>query len=396
MTSLNQSGESKKSKGNSNNGSIRKRSSGNWELRWYGPAGLDGKRKRLSQIFKGNKKEATAKLRDLLKSVDEQKHVDKSKETTSQFMSRFMKGWVARECKPRTAQGYQGYIERYVDRYIGSIPYQQLTGQHIDDLYEFMMVNRKLSNTTIIQLHRIIHKAFAWGIKTKKIKWNPSDDATPPTKREHKVKVWDIPTIHEFLDVCEGTRFAYVYKFALSTGMRRSEIAGLKWEYVDLPEGDGEKGSLSVVSILHRLKGHGLVESEPKTKGSLRSITLSAKTDDLLRAVRGTQLLQRDEYGPVWKDTGFVFTHPNGTPLIPDQITQDFASVIKRFDLPHLTFHGLRHAFATLALKANISPKIVSHAMGHSKIGITMDLYSHVIPDMQDELADAVADVLSG
>ena len=91
-----------------------------------------------------------------------------------------------------------------------------------------------------------------------------------------------------------------------------------------------------------------------------------------------------------------MFTHPNGTPLIPDQITQDFASIIKRFDLPHLTLHGLRHAFATLALKKNMSPKIVSHALGDSKIGITMDLYSHVIPDMQDELADAVADVLTG
>ena len=79
--------------------------------------------------------------------------------------------------------------------------------------------------------------------------------------------------------------------------------------------------------------------------------------------------------------------------MIPDQITQDFASVIKRFDLPHLTFHGLRHAFATLALKQNIHPKIVSEALGHSKIGITLNLYSDVIPDMQDELADAVADV---
>ena len=111
---------------------------------------------------------------------------------------------------------------------------------------------------------------------------------------------------------------------------------------------------------------------------------------------RSTQLLQRDEYGPLWQDTGFVFTHPNGTPLIPDQITQDFASIIKRHDLPHLTFHGLRHAFATLALKKNIHPKIVSEAMGHSKVGITMNLYQHVIPDMQNELADAVADVLSG
>jgi len=76
------------------------------------------------------------------------------------------------------------------------------------------------------------------------------------------------------------------------------------------------------------------------------------------------------EYGPLWQDTGFVFTHPNGTPLIPDQITQAFAAVIKRFDLPHLTFHGLRHAFATMALQAGINPKVVSEALGYSSVTI--------------------------
>jgi len=396
MTSLNQSGESKKAKGNSNNGSIRQRSSGNWELRWYGPAGLDGKRKRLSQIFKGNKKQATAKLRHLLKAVDDNNHVDKSKETVSSLMSRFMKGHVGKNCTLRTAQGYRGYIEGYIDPTIGSIPFQELTADQIDDLYDHMVGERGLSNTTVIQLHRILRKAFAWAIKTKRTVWNPADGATPPKKRQHHVKVWDVPTIHQFLELSQDTRFGYVYKFALSTGMRRSEIAGLKWGAVDLPAGDGEKGNLSVVSVLHRIEGYGLVEAEPKTEGSRRSIRLSPQTVDLLRAVRGTQELQKLEYGPLWQNTGFVFTHPNGTPLIPDQITQDFASLVKRFDLPHLTFHGLRHAYATLALKQNIHPKIVSEALGHSKIGITMNLYSHVIPGMQDELADAVSDVLSG
>ena len=89
-----------------------------------------------------------------------------------------------------------------------------------------------------------------------------------------------------------------------------------------------------------------------------------------------------------------MFTHPNGTPLIPDQITQDFASVIKRFGLPHLTFHGLRHAFATLALQAGMNPKVVSEALGHSSVTITLDTYSHVLPNMQDRLAIAVEDIL--
>ena len=89
-----------------------------------------------------------------------------------------------------------------------------------------------------------------------------------------------------------------------------------------------------------------------------------------------------------------MFTHPNGTPLIPDQITQDFASVIKRFGLPHLTFHGLRHAFATLALVGGMPAKAVSEHLGHSSVVITLDLYSHVLPNMQEELVNVVANLL--
>jgi integrase len=115
---------------------------------------------------------------------------------------------------------------------------------------------------------------------------------------------------------------------------------------------------------------------------------------NLLREVRGTQQLSKIEFGPLWENTGFVFIHPSGTPLIPDQITQDFASLVKRFGLPPLTLHGLRHAYATLALRQGVQPKVVSKAMGHSTIGITMDLYQHVLDEIQDELADAISNVL--
>ncbi len=392
MVSLSQTGHSKKSR---RQGTVNQRYKGSWEIKYYGPSDHNGKQKRISVTVRGTKKDAEKRLRELLRTVDEHNHVDKSKLTTSDLMNRFMETHVAHECTLRTAQGYRGYIKRYIDPTIGSIPYQELTANQIDQLY-LDLGARQLSNTTVLQLHRIMHRAFTWAIKTKVIAWNPVTGSTPPKKRKHQVKVWDIPTIHRFLEVSQDTRFGYVYKFALSTGMRRSEIAGLKWESVDMPVGDDEKGSLSVVSALHRIEGYGLVEAEPKTMSSRRSITLSPKTVDLLRAVRGTQELRRIEFGPLWHNSGFVFTHPDGTPLIPDQITQDFASVIKRFDLPHLTFHGLRHAYATLALKMNIHPKTVSEALGHSKIGITLDLYSHVLPGMQDELADAVADVLGG
>jgi len=190
-------------------------------------------------------------------------------------------------------------------------------------------------------------------------------------------------------DESQETRFGHVFAFAISTGMRRSEICGLKWDAVDL-----ESGRLEVKATLQRLKGRGLETGTPKTDRSRRNMALAPETVELLRDVQGAQILAKMEAGPLWQEQGYVFTHPNGTPLIPDQITQEFAAVIMRFDLPHLTFHGLRHAFATMGLQAGINPKVVSEALGHSSVAITLDLYSHVLPNMQDELASAVANLL--
>ena len=377
-------------------GCVVKLPSGSWDLKWYGPADQNGKKKRFSLSVKCSKKEAQKRLNQKLAEIDSNRHVDKSKETVTKFMARFMATHVARNCTLRTAQGYQGYIDRHINPNIGSIVLQKLTIFQIDALYGNMLANG-LSGTTILQLHRILKKSFNWGIQTKVLNGNPADGATPPKKSQHQMEMWDVPTINQFLELSHGTRFGDLYSFAVRTGLRRSEICGLKWESVDLPSGDGENGSLSVVGVLHRLKGYGLKrEEETKTNGSRRPVRLSPDVVDLLRQVKGTQQLQQIEYGSLWNNTGYVFTNQDGSPIIPDQITQDFARIIKRNGLPHLTFHGLRHTFATLGLKKGINPKVVSEALGHSKVGITLDIYSHVIPAMQDELVNAVSDILSG
>ena len=105
-------------------------------------------------------------------------------------------------------------------------------------------------------------------------------------------------------------------------------------------------------------------------------------------------MAQQLEYGSVWQTTGYVFTSIDGLPLAPDWLSKDFCRLVRQHGLPHLTFHGLRHAFATLGLKAGISPKVVSEALGHSSVSITLDLYSHVLPNMQSELSEAVANLL--
>lgn len=151
---------------------------------------------------------------------------------------------------------------------------------------------------------------------------------------------------------------------------------------------------MSVVATLQRIKGYGLVEGLPKTARSRRLIALAPDATELLHGIRGRQMQHQLEFGDVWQNTRYVFTQLDGTPVVPDRVTQDFARVVKREGFPHLTLHGLRHAHATLALTAGVNPKVVSERLGHSTIAVTMDTYSHVLPGMQEEAALAVERLL--
>ena len=369
-------------------GTVNQRYKGSWELKWYGPADQNGNQKRISETVRGTKKEAEKILRERLLSVDNGSFVDKSKETVSEFMNRWLETYAATNVTLRTAHGYEGYIHRYIDPTIGKIALQSLTPSQVQKVYADML-EKGLSNITVLHLHRVLREALGHAVKWGIIARNVADAASPPRSEQKQMAMWDVPSIIDFLDLSHGTRFGHIHEFAVLTGLRRSEICGLKWESVDL-----EAGSLSVVATLQRIKGHGLVTGTPKTKRSRRTVDLAPETIDLLRTIRGGQMAQQLEYGSVWQNTGYVFTDIDGSPLAPDMLTKSFCGLVREHGLPQLTFHGLRHAFATLGLKAGISPKVVSEALGHSNIGITLDTYSHVLPNMQTELSKAVANLL--
>ena len=369
-------------------GTVNQRYKGSWELKWYGPADQNGNQKRISETVRGTKKEAEKILRERLLSVDNGSFVDKSKETVSEFMNRWLKTYAATNVTLRTAHGYEGYSRRYINPTIGKIALQSLTPSQVQKVYADML-DRGLSNTTVLHLHRLLKEALGHAVKWGILARNVADAASPPRSEQKQMAMWDVPTIIDFLELSHGTRFGHIHEFAVLTGLRRSEICGLKWESVDL-----EAGSLSVVATLQRIKGHGLVTGTPKTKRSRRTVDLAPETIELLRTIRGGQMAQQLEYDSVWQNTGYVFTDFDGSPLAPDWLSKDFCGLVRAHGLPQLTFHGLRHAFATLGLKAGISPKVVSEALGHSSVGITLDIYSHVLPNMQNELSEAVANLL--
>jgi integrase len=167
-------------------------------------------------------------------------------------------------------------------------------------------------------------------------------------------------------------------------------LLGLKWEDVDL-----ETGTLQVRRTLTTAKG-GPVLSTPKTKGSRRSVTLTQGAVEALRSHLQRQLGEIDRAGSLWQENGLIFASETGEPLDRrDLTTRKFKPLLKRAGLPQIRFHDLRHTCATLLLGRNVNPKIVSEMLGHTTIAITLDTYSHVLPNMQSEAAKAMEDALS-
>jgi integrase len=202
--------------------------------------------------------------------------------------------------------------------------------------------------------------------------------------------VWTAQEARRFLQGIKDDPLRALWTLALTTGMRRGELLGLKWTDVDL-----ESARLSVRRSLAVVDG-GPVESEPKTRRGRRSISLDESTVALLRQHRAEQAAQRLALGKPFTGGEYIFVSPDGHPIHPDTVTKRSQVLARRAKLPRIRFHDLRHTHATLALQAGVHPKVVSERLGHASTVITLDTYSHAVPALEEEAAARIASLLSG
>jgi integrase len=202
------------------------------------------------------------------------------------------------------------------------------------------------------------------------------------------MQTWTAEELRAFLASAEEHPLFALFRLAASTGMRRGECLGIRWKDVKL-----DASRLSVRQQLSR-QGDKIGFGPVKTKAGRRSISLDPVTVAAIRGHRQTQAAERLAFGPGYRDLDLLFAHPDGSPQNPDVISQTFERLIKRAGLRPIRFHDLRHTHATLALHASIHPKVVQERLGHSSITVTLDLYSHAIPALQEDAASRIADVV--
>ncbi len=274
---------------------------------------------------------------------------------------------------------YRKLIHSYILPTLGRVQLQKLTPQQVQALYR-KKSEEGLSPKTVNSIHGILHKALDNAVRWNLVVRNVCDLVSPPRIVKPEIQPLSMEQAHKLLEAARGHRLEAVLTLALTTGMRRGELLGLRWSDVDF-----EDQSLQVRRTVDFIAKYGYIESEPKTAKGRRKIMLPPFVIDVLKHHRVQQLELHRKAGAAWQEHDLVFCGLHGNYLNPRYILKMFARVLKEADLPHLRFHDLRHSAATILLSMGVHPKVVQEILGHSTISMTMDTYSHVLPSMQKD-----------
>jgi integrase len=346
-----------------------------------------GKRNQQWVSVKGNKKDAEKRLSEMLHQIDTGSFMRPGKTTVADSLER----WVEDRrpnLSPRAYERYREVIGKHLIPNLGSTTLTQLKPEHLQRLYTAMQ-NSGLSAWTVKYVHGLIHVALKTALEWGLIVRNPADAVKPPKIHRNEMQTWDDPEISLFLEAAKGNPHHALFYTALFTGMRRSELLGLKWSDVDLVQ-----MQISVCRGLHRLKDRSYVFTEPKSAKSRRTIALPPSVALLLKGHQEKQKLDRAMLGMAWSNDDLVFGTLEGKPRFPDTITKAWQRVAAEAGVKVIRFHDARHTHASIMLKQGIHPKIVQERLGHASIEMTLDIYSHVTPGLQKAAAARFDDLI--
>src|SRR5215218_3376766 len=368
-------------------GSITKRDDGRWMARYTVRTNNGPKRK---TVYGRTRAAASAKLAKAIADRDGGLIFDAGSLSVGDYLDRWLSNSVKDTVRERTYERYEEILRLHVKPALGQLKLKALTPAHVQDFYRDRLDNG-FSPATVQKIYVILHKALSQAVSWSLVPRNAGEEAVrAPRPAPKEMRPLSPDEARRLLETAEGDRLEALYLLAIHTGMRQGELLGLKWENVDLAA-----NAIRVHHTLLRTKGR-VVLGEPKTKKSRRTVHLTGTASRALEEHLERQLKVMERLGDLYRDQGLVFTTEVGTPINPSNLRKrSFAPLLQKASLPRLRFHDLRHTCATLLLSKNIHPKYVQELLGHATVSITLDTYSHVLPGMGNQVAEAMEDVLS-
>lgn len=384
-----------------NEGSIFQRKDG----RWVGSLNLgweDGKRKR-RHFYAAT---AGAVRDELLKARSDQSRglpVASERQTVAKFLEGWLEHTLKNRAKPRSVESFTAIVNRHIVPVLGRIRLDKLTPQQVQALLEKKREPYKTKNKAgkVIEKHGLAPQSIA-GIRTvlrsalgQALKWgmvarNVATLIDPPRIPRPQTHAIDVDGARKLLETARGERFEAILVLALTLGLRRGEILGLRWSDVDF-----EKRALRVNQAVQRIGGK-LQVTELKTERSRRVVAIPESVVRALKTRRAQQAQERLLAGSEWKDSDLAFTNPNGWPLEPITLHRDYKRMLTAAGLPSkVRFHDLRHTAASLLLAQGVHLRVIMELLGHSSISLTANTYAHVMPAAMRDVADKMETIFA-
>lgn len=360
------------------------------------PDPATGKRR---QRLKGGfhtKREAEASLAQMVIDVQHGRVVTSGAPRLGAWLDEWLAA-VGPSLRPTTRDLYQMAVRVWIAPRIGALRLAQVTPQVLQRLYmELGETGRHggaegLGPRSIRLAHQVLRQSLAKAVDWDLIRANPAAAGLElPRLTPKPMHTWTVAEARQFLTVTADDRFGLLWMLLVSTGLRRGEALGVRWEDLDL-----DSGRLAVVQTVVVASSRAYL-SEPKTAHGRRVVRLQPQSVAALRRHRLRQTEDRLLVGAAWDNTDLVFTTATGGLLHPRNIVRAFDQAVERAGVPRIRIHDLRHTAATLALREGVHPKLVQEMLGHANVAITLDLYSHATDDMHQEAAERIGRALFG
>jgi integrase len=309
--------------------------------------------------------------------------------TVGEYLDSWLSDSVRGTVRSSTFERHEGIIRLHIKPSLGRVWLKKLTPAHVRGLHREKL-DAGLAPATVGKIHSTLHKALSQAVSDGIVPRNAADVKAPrPTPEE--MRPLSETEVRAFLDLAResGDRFEALYVLAITTGLRRGELLGLRWDDVSM-----ERSTLRVGRALVREGGRHTL-GETKTRRGRRQINLTPRTVSTLKAHHKKQQEEKIKLTGLYKDHGLIFATRVGTPINPENlVNRSFKPLLERASLPEIRFHDLRHTCATLLLGRGVHPKLVQELLGHATIAMTLDTYSHYMPSMGDQVAGAMNDAL--
>lgn len=373
-------------------GHIRKRTNKKGEVTYQITVETDrdpitGERNRTYKTIKGTKKQADATMRQMISEAENGGIVSSSSLTLKSWLETWLQSYMPNIAQT-TRAGYEEKITEYIAPKLGHIPISSLTPIAIQTFFNDLS-SKGLSAKTVRNTFNILNPALKKAVALRMIQFNPCTGVELPKLVKPKTNIYNSTQITEMLKLSKDTDMHLIAVLCFSLGLRRGELCGLTWNNIDI-----ENRKIDICQNRVSDKKGSVITKAPKSEAGKRQLSIGNDVAEILKKAKTEYEQDKLSLGKKFQDLGYVIRQKDGTPFQPDSLTQKWNRFLKKHNLPHIRFHDSRHSNATALIQAGISPKVVQQRLGHADISITLNTYTHVLPSMDIEAANAIDNLI--